>query len=112
MVSGLVTSPWLQLRIFSGDAREMRIESKSAIKFARSYGEDLKIASSLYQNLGRGVAETLRKPRGSSPRLRASRVENLVSCQSRVGHFLRLLHQFHIETQRLQFANQHVEGFR
>src|SRR5215510_10495181 len=45
MVSGLVTSPWLQLRIFSGEAREMRIESKSAIKFARSYGEDLKIAS-------------------------------------------------------------------
>jgi hypothetical protein len=41
MVSGLVTSPWDQLRIFSGDAREMRIESKSAIKFARSYGEDL-----------------------------------------------------------------------
>src|ERR1035438_6418192 len=40
MVSGLVTSPWLQLRIFSGEAREMRIESKSAIKFARSYGED------------------------------------------------------------------------
>src|ERR1035437_9494577 len=46
MVSGLVTSPWDQLLIFSGDAREMRIESKSAIKFARSYGEDLKIASS------------------------------------------------------------------
>src|SRR5947209_4505078 len=41
MVSGLVTSPWLQLRIFSGEAREIRIESKSAIKFARSYGEDL-----------------------------------------------------------------------
>src|SRR5436305_2167019 len=48
MVSGFVTSPWLQLRIFSGEARLMRIESKSAIKFARSYGEDLKIASSFY----------------------------------------------------------------
>jgi hypothetical protein len=46
MVSGLVTSQWLQLRIFSGEAKEMWIESKSAIKFARSYGEDLKIASS------------------------------------------------------------------
>jgi hypothetical protein len=45
MVSGLVTSPWDQLRIFSGDARLIRMESKSAIKFARSYGEDLKIAS-------------------------------------------------------------------
>src|SRR5579884_4084402 len=40
MVSGLVTSPWLQLRIFSGLASEIRMESKSAIKFARSYGED------------------------------------------------------------------------
>jgi len=29
-----------QLRIFSGLASEMRIESKSAIKFARSYGEE------------------------------------------------------------------------
>src|SRR6202046_1287680 len=44
IVSGLVTSPWLQLRIFSGEAREIRIESKSAIKFARSYGEDRIIA--------------------------------------------------------------------
>src|SRR5438105_1287636 len=40
MVSGLVTSPWDQLRIFSGEAREMRIESKSAIKFARSEVEE------------------------------------------------------------------------
>src|SRR6516165_508861 len=52
MVSGLVTSPWDQLRIFSGEAREMRIESKSAIKFARSYGEDLKIASNYPKTLG------------------------------------------------------------
>src|SRR5581483_10542035 len=40
MVSGLVTSPCDQLRIFSGDARLIRMESKSAIKFALSYGED------------------------------------------------------------------------
>src|SRR5260221_4198356 len=38
MVSGLVTSPWDHERIFSGLAREMRMESKSAIKLARSYG--------------------------------------------------------------------------
>src|SRR5579885_437753 len=38
MVSGVVTSPWDQERIFSGLAREMRIESKSAIRLARSYG--------------------------------------------------------------------------
>src|SRR5436305_13850955 len=38
MVSGFVTSPWDQLRIFSGEARLMRIASKSAIGFARSNG--------------------------------------------------------------------------
>src|SRR5436190_14800287 len=38
MVSGLVTSPCDQLRIFSGDARLMRIASKSAIGFAISKG--------------------------------------------------------------------------
>src|ERR1051326_638404 len=48
MDPGFVTSPCDQLWIFSGDARLMRMESKSAIRLARSYGEDLKIASSLY----------------------------------------------------------------
>src|SRR6266568_3494109 len=38
MVSGLVTSPCDQLRIFSGDARLMRMASKSAIGFTRSKG--------------------------------------------------------------------------
>src|SRR5512143_3360127 len=38
MVSGLVTSPCDQLRLFSGDARLMRIASKSAIGFAMSKG--------------------------------------------------------------------------
>jgi hypothetical protein len=36
MVSGLVTSPWDHERIFSGLAKLIRIESKSAIKLARS----------------------------------------------------------------------------
>src|ERR1700733_12756555 len=45
MVSGLVTSPCDQLRIFSGEARLIRMESKSAIKFALSYGEDRYIKS-------------------------------------------------------------------
>src|SRR3954452_20742973 len=40
MVSGFVTSPCDQLRIFSGEARLIRIESKSAIKLALSYGEE------------------------------------------------------------------------
>src|ERR1700674_548031 len=40
MVSGLVTSPCDQLRIFSGEARLMRIASKSAMGFAISKGLD------------------------------------------------------------------------
>src|SRR5262249_28277883 len=38
MVSGLVTSPWDQLRIFSGEARLIRMESKSVIVLPRSNG--------------------------------------------------------------------------
>src|SRR5271155_3750444 len=38
MVSGLVTSPCDQLRIFSGEARLMRMASKSAIVFCISNG--------------------------------------------------------------------------
>src|SRR5579864_2337702 len=38
MFSGFVTSPCDQLRIFSGDARLMRMASKSAIGFAMSKG--------------------------------------------------------------------------
>src|SRR6185369_7850788 len=46
MVSGLVTSPWDQLRIFSGEARLIRIASKSAIAFPRSNGlERYKLSS-------------------------------------------------------------------
>src|SRR5215471_2827866 len=46
MVSGLVTSPCDQLRIFSGDARLMRMESNSAIALFRSNGlERYKVSS-------------------------------------------------------------------
>src|SRR6185437_3705671 len=46
MVSGFVTSPCDQLRIFSGEARLMRIASKSAIVFAISKGlERYKVSS-------------------------------------------------------------------
>src|ERR1700727_1684191 len=38
MVSGLVTSPWDQLRIFSGEASEMRMASKSVMGLVSSNG--------------------------------------------------------------------------
>src|SRR5215471_6911309 len=106
MVSGFVTSPWLQLRIFSGEAREMRIESKSAIKFARSYGEDLKIASSFLKP----KPKTLLATDGhrwtqikQTPFLVFICVhlcpsvahKFLVRGQSSILHLARLLHQFH-----------------
>src|SRR5438270_13916215 len=46
MVSGLVTSPCDQLRIFSGEARLIRMESKSVIVLPRSNGlERYKVSS-------------------------------------------------------------------
>src|SRR5207248_7008648 len=46
MVSGLVTSPCDQLRIFSGEARLMRMASKSATAFPKSKGlERYKVSS-------------------------------------------------------------------
>src|ERR1017187_1769857 len=36
----------------------------------------------------------------------------LIRRQGRIRHFPRLLHQLHVETQRLQLANQYVERFR
>src|SRR5436305_15198907 len=46
MVSGLVTSPCDQLRIFSGDARLIRMESKSVMVLPRSNGlERYKVSS-------------------------------------------------------------------
>src|SRR5579884_4407306 len=57
MVSGLVTSPCDQLRIFSGEASEIRMESKSAIKLARSYGEDLIMPPKISHRRGAENAE-------------------------------------------------------
>src|SRR3984957_19945997 len=52
MVSGLVTSPCDQLRIFSGDARLIRIASKSAIVFCISNGLERNKGSSAFPALG------------------------------------------------------------
>src|SRR5437660_5099199 len=54
MGSGLVTSPCDQLRIFSGEARLIRIASKSAIGFARSNGLERNKGSSTSCSQGSG----------------------------------------------------------
>src|SRR5437588_10780491 len=53
MVSGLVTSPCDQLRIFSGEARLMRMESKSLIALPRSNGLERYKVSSCRSSLSR-----------------------------------------------------------
>src|SRR5947208_13644016 len=71
MVSGLVTSPWDHERIFSGLAREMRMESKSAIKLARSYGLlRYKVVSSL-PGFRQGCGPFLGGPAENPQKLRA-----------------------------------------
>src|SRR5215471_1445718 len=98
MVSGLVTSPWDQLRIFSGDARLMRIESKSAIRFALSYGEDRCIFL-LYENRSLTVAALSKTaPYSQSRVVKEHAPQTLIRCQRGFGRLTRLLHQFDVET--------------
>src|ERR1700688_1869648 len=79
MVSGLVTSPCDHDRIFSGLARLMRIESKSAIWLARSYGLERYNGCLLPRYAGAKTifrlltdAQKVRR-RAANPRLRLSR---------------------------------------
>src|SRR5271155_3513140 len=127
MVSGLVTSPWDHERIFSGLARLMRMESKSAIKLARSYGLlRYKVVSSSRRLAAAGCG-----PMGSTGPAEKPTAQELRIMQScrvgaqhaaplrldfyLVGGFFRRflpLHQFDVEAERLQLAHQHVERLR
>src|SRR6202521_1584633 len=136
MVSGLVTSPCDQLRIFSGDARLMRMASKSATGFAISNGLErnmfLRFPTAVRRRtrLSRTVASrwsfvaseisdpeaqeqrprvySLKRSRTAS-RERPTTSDRRLIC--RHGHrlLLRDLDQLDIQAKRLQFANQHVE---
>src|SRR5271169_2614678 len=110
MVSGLVTSPCDQERIFSGLARLIRMESKSAIWLARSYGLLRYKAFLLPPFAGDGL-----QPK--SGELHASRclvpmLRDETPGRGSVRDFLRgllALHQLDIQAQRLQLAHQDVE---
>src|SRR3981081_4355901 len=139
MVSGLVTSPCDQLRIFSGDARLMRMASKSATGFAISNGLErnmflrfptavrrrTRLSRTIASRWSLGASE-ISDPEAQEQRLRiyssklsrpASRERpttsdrRLIGCH---GHWLLLrdLDQFDVQAKRLQFANQHIERFR
>src|SRR5215813_7444171 len=60
MVSGFVTSPCDQLRIFSGEARLMRMASKSAITFAISNGLE---RNKVFLRFSRLLRRRLRHPK-------------------------------------------------
>src|SRR5713101_1692318 len=108
MVSGLVTSPCDQLRIFSGEARLIRMESKSAIKFALSYGEDRYMKSPIKTFQSRRLRDGRRQKTIVCPTSAA----NCLVCRERsIRYFPRLFHQLDVQTERLQLAYQDVEGF-
>src|SRR3954462_11028214 len=69
--------------ILSGEARLIRIASKSLVSAERSWNDGL-----IYLNL----------------------LQN--GLRSNVHYFLLRLHQLDIQTERLELADQHVEGFR
>src|SRR5580698_5760441 len=70
MVSGLVTSPCDQLRIFSGEASEMRIASKSVIGLVNSNGlERYKVTLLEFRVLLFGVACRSRHDRSHDPQI-------------------------------------------
>src|SRR5215472_6803433 len=115
MVSGLVTSPCDQLRIFSGEARLIRMESKSAIDVPRSNGlERYKVSScgfyataaapGFFQSCFRSQLHP-----GSAAELRRAAV--LVGCSGDLlAGDLQSFDQLDIEAERLQLTDQHVEG--
>src|SRR5271166_3250451 len=127
MVSGLVTSPCDQLRIFSGEARLMRIASKSAIGFPSSNGFDRNKLSSCPAVPFCGMQDpaAFARPLAAPVCIGPS---GAASCGSSGGSYLDPqrsvggegsgcnqglvlvgLDQFHIQAERLQLANEHVE---
>src|ERR1700683_2433919 len=134
MASGWVTSPWDQLRIFSGDARLIRMASKSAMVFCISNGLErnkvflrfpalrpaasyqLPVASFYVPQWLRALALRNVPSKVVSPpaqlsaphwQLTAGYWRLLFSVRCRAGRRFLLpgLDQLHVETERLQFAD-------
>src|ERR1041384_3860259 len=130
MVSGLVTSPWDQLRIFSGEARLIRMESKSVIVLPRSNGLErykvflLRLYATAHGSRLLLISLWSQPASGSAPELRLAELRKeaglvrpcLDLLVRRCGNLFlaafNRLDQLHIQAERLQFANQHVERLR
>src|SRR3990172_6639327 len=118
MVSGLVTSPCDQDRIFSGLARRILIASKSITGLPVSIFGLIGIIR-LIGSVPRNDATESRSARSSIPRDASPRrlwkpsPSLSVSFVSPWLSFLVLrLDQFHVEAEALQLANEHVERLR
>src|SRR5271157_4226531 len=143
MVSGLVTSPCDQLRIFSGEASMMRMASKSVMGPESSNGFVRNTATLLggprrrrprfFPGFfwgpsfpGSGVCRFQEEPEYCKllalswvpqvsilrPGIPRTLVRDCHFRRGRLAHNVRALDQLHVQAQRLQFANQHVERLR
>src|SRR5579862_2342624 len=104
MVSGFVTSPWDQVRIFSGLARRILIESKSITTLPTSTLGRMGIIRLMGSLPSRGFFRppTFQNPRrGAVPESPGRSLSPLVLRPD----------QLHVETQALELANQDVERF-
>src|SRR5215471_10451698 len=115
MVSGLVTSPCDQLRIFSGDARLIRMESKSVIEVPRSNGlERYKVCPPTAFTPPRAAPSSFwlcllsQLPAGSAQEL-DDRQKLICSSRDLLAAAFNTLDQLHIQAERLQLADQNVE---
>src|SRR3954464_15760548 len=125
MVSGFVTSPCDQLRIFSGEARLMRMASKSVTALLSSKGfERYKVFLLPDSRVRLSAPEWFCMLAHLPPvhffagpdrkHFRAGRNHELVSCGDACHLFLAFTggDQLNVKTQRLQFTDQHVERLR
>src|SRR5260370_23295635 len=117
MVSGLVTSPCDQLRIFSGEARLIRMESKSAIEVPRSNGlERYKVSSCGCHATAAAPGFSKFLSSVSTPSGKRFGVETCSRLVGRGGNLLagafQCLDHLDVQTERMQFANKHDERIR
>src|SRR3990170_5431436 len=100
MVSGFLTSPYDQERIFSGEARPILIESNSSfcVTCLNKSSSDFMCSSFRIEDRG-----SRSEDRGTG--LAQSSILDPQSC------FL-IPHQIHIDRQGTNFLDDHIEGFR
>src|ERR1041384_3292877 len=112
MVSGLVTSPCDHCRIFSGDASEIRIASKSGASCVFSCWNRNTLISPfisihrLHRFNLRNLWLTVLSLHGA----RYNRFTNTILCSAVFSGLL--VDQLDVETERLQFTDEHVERLR